>query len=496
MPPRAGMEARFRPEYLPSPYLDVRAMTDLILTQQALENRRVLLSVELPKERLDELMRTAARRLSREYRFPGFRPGKVPYHVVLQRIGRENLLREVAASIGEEILQEALAATGIEPHGPIDLDITLEPFVFRFEIPLAPKVELGDYRSIRIEPPILDEAAVEEHVREHLEAMLRDRRIWQDVDRPAAYGDRLVVDFRLEVDGEEVLSNEDWDFIPDETDYTLTPEFDAAFIGMRAGEHKTFSVVLPEDSQWPGKEGHFTVTLKAVKARQTPELTDELAQELGAESAEALLNELRAHALEIVQASQKDEYTARVLKAITEQSQVEFSPFSLQAMIDFMLEQEANQFKSYGIESPEEYLRLTRMTREAYAESRRAVAETRLKEHLVLRAIIEREQFPVSDYELDRELVDRYGHSQSLLDEARELLAEDEEFRERVVRSVRISKALNLLIRIARGEPVPAPGDHQAEEGPPAAAPVAEAEGEAVSVAEAEDEPLAVAAEA
>lgn len=473
-------------------------MTDLILTQQALENRRVLLSVEIPQERLDEAMRMAARRLSREYRFPGFRPGKVPYHVIIQRIGRENLLREVAASIGEEILQEALAATGIEPHGPIDLDVSLNPFVFRFEIPLAPKVELGDYRSIRIEPPVLDEAAVEEHVQEHLEAMFSDRRIWQEVDRPAAYGDQLVVDFRLEVDGEVVLSNEDWDFIPDETDYTLTPEFDAAFIGMRAGEQKTFSAVLPEDSQWPGKEGHFTITVKAVKARQMPELTDEMAQELGAESAEALLNELRVHALEIVQASQKDGYTDQVLKAIIEQSHVEFSPFSLQAMIDFMLEQEANQFQRYGIESPEDYLRLTRMTRETYAESRRAVAETRLKEHLVLRAIIEREQFPVSDYELDRELVNRYGHSQSLLDEARELLAEDEEFRERVARSVRISKALDLLIRIARGEPVPAPGEHQAEEGPPAAAaaPVAEAEGEAVPVAEAEDEPLAVAAEA
>jgi trigger factor len=182
-------------------------MTDLILTQQTLENRRILLSVELPKDRLDEAMRTVARRLSRDYHFPGFRPGKAPYHIVVQRIGRENLLREVAASIGQDILREALDATGIEPHGPIDLhNLSLEPFALEFEIPLAPKIELGDYRSIRIEPPAFDEAAVEAHIQEHLQEMLKDHKTWQVVERPAEYGDRLVVDFQLEVDGEVVLS--------------------------------------------------------------------------------------------------------------------------------------------------------------------------------------------------------------------------------------------------------------------------------------------------
>lgn len=455
-------------------------MTDLILNQQTLENRRVLLSIELPPHRLDEAMRSVARRLSREYRFPGFRPGKVPYHIVVQRLGRETLLREVAASLGEEVLREALDATGIKPYGQIDLHhLSLEPLVYQFEISLPPKVELGDYRSIRVEPPVLDEALVAEHVQGHLQELREQHQTWQVVERPAQYGDQLVVDFRLEVDGEVVLSHDDWDFVPNETDYTLVPEFDAAFIGMSAGEQKTFSAVFPPDSQWPGKEGRFTITVKAVKAQQAPELTDELAQQVGYDSATAMLTELRTHAEEVIRAHQDDTYLNRVLQAVIEQAQIEFAPSMVQDMLDSMLEDEARQFKPYGIDSVEEYLQLLRKTREAYDEERRATAETRLREQLVLKAIMEREQFPVSAFELDQKLHDRYGHNETLLQEAQKLLAENESFREHIALSVRLGKTLDLLKRIARGEAVPAPGEHQAEEAPP---PAAEAEGEPTAV--------------
>jgi len=469
-------------------------MTDLILTQQALENRRVLLSVELPQHRLDEAMRTVARRLSREYRFPGFRPGKVPYHIIVQRLGRENLLREVATSLGETVLREALDATGIEPYGPIDLQqLTLEPLVYQFEISLAPKVELGDYRSIRIEPPVLDEALVEAHIQDHLQELREKHKTWQVVERPAQYGDQLTVDFRLEIDGEVVLSNDDWDFVPNETDYTLVPAFDAAFIGMRAGEQKTFNAVFPEDSQWPGQEGRFTITVKAVKAHQTPELTDELAQEAGYESAAAMLAELRSHAEELIRAQQADAYLEQVLRAVIEQSQIEFAPSTLQDMLDSMLEDEARQFKPYGIDSTEEYLQLIRKTREAYDEERRAMAETRLREQLVLQAIMDREQFPVSEFELDRELRKRYGHNEKLLQEAQKLLAENASFRERITLFVRLHKTLDLLKRIAQGEAVPAPGEHQAEEAPPTAA-AAPAEMEAALPAPSAEETPSTAA--
>jgi trigger factor len=464
-------------------------MTDLILNQQTLENRRVLLSVELPPHRLDEAMRTVARRLSREYRFPGFRPGKVPYPVVVQRIGRENLLREVAASLGETVLREALDATGIEPYGPIDLQqLTLEPLVYQFEIPLAPKVEVGDYRSIRIEPPVLDEAMVEEHIQGHLQELREQHKTWQVVERPAQYGDQLTVDFRLEVDGEVVLSNEDWDFVPNATDYTLVPEFDAAFIGMSAGEQKTFSAVFPEDSQWPGKEGRFTITVKAVKTQQAPELTDELAQQAGYDNVADLLADLRTHAEALIRAQQNEVYLEQVLRAVLEQSQIEFAPSTLQAMLDSMLEDEARQFKSYGIDSVEEYLQLIRKTRETYDEERRATAETRLREQLVLQAIMDREQFPVSEFELDRELRERYGHNEALLQKAQKLLATDQAFRERIALYVRLHKTLDLLKRIAQGEAVPAPGEHQAEEAPPTAV-AAPSATEAPGTSQAEEAP-------
>ena len=85
-------------------------MTDLKITQQQLENQQLLLTIEVPDQRVEKAMRAAAKKLARQYRIPGFRPGKAPYHVIVSRFGREALLADVADEMGQDIFQEALDA--------------------------------------------------------------------------------------------------------------------------------------------------------------------------------------------------------------------------------------------------------------------------------------------------------------------------------------------------------------------------------------------------
>ncbi len=128
---------------------------------EPMENRRLSLIVEVDQERVDQELRKAARKVGGEYRIPGFRKGKAPYNVVVQYVGLPNLYSEFVDTLGNEIYTQAVEQEEIEPYAMASLDISsLEPLTYNYEIPLEPTVDLGDYRSIRMdekEPEVTDE---------------------------------------------------------------------------------------------------------------------------------------------------------------------------------------------------------------------------------------------------------------------------------------------------------------------------------------------------
>lgn len=479
-------------------------MTDLTITQQALDDRQVRLTVTVPADRTEQAMREAARRLAKNYRFPGFRPGKAPYHIVVQRIGRAALLEEAIEEMGNSIYQEALATTGLEPFAPGSLtNVTPDPVTLTFDVPLPPIADPGDYRSLRLDVPPVDEAEIEEHLQADLSQMDRGRTTWTPVDRPIQYGDLVTISLKLTVDGEVALENEDWDFSPDAEDFTLVREFDDAFIGMSSGESKSFAAVFPEDgdSQWAGKEGQFEVAVKAVQGKAEPSYDDAFAVEHGFESAEDMFQKLREHAASHVEENAKSKYYGQVMDALLEGAALSYPPAAVDNKVDLLMAEQEAVFRAYGFESMEEVLRLQNRTEEDFRADLRPEAERRLRRDLVLDAIVGREHFPVSDYELDQWLVSNLSADPNRLAEMQQTLATNLAYRDWLASRIQRHKAEELIQAIARGEEVPAPGQHQAEEAPPVAPepePAAEAaapEAEAAPIAETPDEagPEAVA---
>ena len=133
------------------------------VTTEPRDNRQLLLTIEVPPERVDAALAQAARRLSQKYKIPGFRPGKAPRDVVERMVGKQALLEEVVDDLGPKVYKEALDTHNIEPYGiGVMEDFSLEPMVFKMVVPLAPIVELGDYRSLRVPylAPTVDEHEV------------------------------------------------------------------------------------------------------------------------------------------------------------------------------------------------------------------------------------------------------------------------------------------------------------------------------------------------
>ncbi len=469
----------------------------LKVTTEPKENRQLKMVIEVDQQRVEQELRKAARALSRRLNIPGFRKGKAPYHIILRYVGKEALYEEILDKLGQEVYREALEQSDVEPYDTASLEeIELEPLRYILTIPLEPKVELGDYRSLRIEPPQVE--VDEETVQARIEDLLERQAGYHEVDRPAQYGDLLTVDVRavvLDDEGNEtdtvVLDEEDWDLVLDEENPLEPPGFQEALVGMSPGEEKTFDLDWPEDSEsmYAGKRVRFHVKLHKVQEYRRPELTDELAQELGYESAAALEEAIREDLRKEAEEEAESEYLDKIMQALDEISTLEYPPAAVERQLDLLLDQTDRSLRQMGLNGLDHYLALVGQDREEYRESRRAEAEESLRRVLLLNAVMEAEGITVSEEEFEQRLAEMYSLPEDASEEDREYLEHILNLlrqgpgRESIEYQIKVDKTIQRLMAIARGEEVPPPGaapeteaPAQAEESPEPVEPTAQAE--------------------
>lgn len=161
-----------------------------------IEKHTARLTVEITNERLETAKQKAARKLSQRVNIPGFRKGKAPYNIIVKYFGEPALIEEALEELGQEVYREALDASGIEPYGPGSFeDFKLDPApTLVYTIPKAPVVDLGDYRTTRVEfsaPVVTDE-----DIERQIELMREERAQYADIEGEAvaAIDNRVTVD--------------------------------------------------------------------------------------------------------------------------------------------------------------------------------------------------------------------------------------------------------------------------------------------------------------
>jgi trigger factor len=471
-------------------------MSDFNITKQILEDsHEILLTAEVTPERVTKELRAKAKKLGKKVRIPGFRPGKAPVNIIISRLGRDYLLQEVAEDMIDEAHQAAIETVMDEAASGAALrDIRLEPLSYEFVAPMKPEVDPGEYRDIRVPVEAVDEAEVLKRVDEEIKNLQEQNKVWTPVeDRPVEYGDLVTLGIKLTIDGEEELNEEEWDIIPSETEFTMSPEFDANVKGMEPGETKTFTLTFPEESisKWVGKEGVFEVEVKAVKAEELPELTDDfVAENSDYETVDAFKESLETSIREELEAEAEREFQKKLLETLKEGATIRYAPATLSQEVERLEAEREDIYKSYGFESTEELLKLQGKTREQYREELEPEAKARLEEELLLDEIISREKLDASDYELEQ-YIRNAGISPEDEEKLVQRLKEDEYYRLYILMLVLRKKAHDLLTAIAKGEDVPEPGEHPVEEAPeePEEEPEAEVEeADETDDAESEDE--------
>jgi trigger factor len=443
--------------------------TYLKVTTESLENRQLLLAIEVDEKRTEQAMRQVARQIAKQANIPGFRKGKAPYTLIVQRYGEDAIRQEAVEALAEVVYREALEQEEIEPYAPAALDeVVLHPITFKFTVPLRPTVEPGDYSNYRLKPRKV--RVYKKEVQQALERIREQNMILEPAERPAALNDRVVIDLVGQTsEGVEFIREDSARISLDAENADLTPGFAEAIVGMKAGEERTFTLTLPDDfprEELRGQEAEFTVKMTEVYESILPALDDDLARTTGNFDS---LTELEKHIKEqLRQAAQQqadEEYTEQVVGDILDQAQVEYPPVMLEKELDEVVEEFERAVRRETRLPLEDYLRFQNQTVEELREELKPSAAARLKRALVLGEVVRLEGLEVDEEEINARIEDASAPWGARAGEVRSSLSSDEG-RQAVRSRLLADKAVRRLVVIAQQEaPEAVSAEEQGNEG-------------------------------
>jgi trigger factor len=432
----------------------------LKIKKKDLDDRQVQLTVDVPDERVQAAMRSAARRLSKRTKIPGFRPGKAPFDVILRKFGDETVFDEALDDLGQVVYRQAIDEAELEPYAPGRLDeiVSKDPLVLRYTVPLSPEVELGGYRDLRL--PFEPAEVSDDTLEEAMEEIRQGQAIIEHADREAQDGDVIVLDIKAEMREPDegmnptLLSEEDLSLlISDKTEWPF-PGFDQHLLGLSSDETKDFTHTFAEDhpnEALRNRVTDFHLVCKEVKSRFIPEWSDDLAKAVG--DYDDLLA-LRISVREQLEAQEQrkvdTEYARSVIDATVEGAEASYPPVLIEEELDGMLRDLSQRLENQRL-TLEDYLKIEGKTVEELREELKPQAQERLKQALVLGKVVEVETIEVDDdhikEEIDR-LVAPFGENAAKLRKS----FEQPLGRRRVELDLLSEKAIQRLVSIAKGE--------------------------------------------
>jgi len=310
------------------------------------------LTIGVPAERIEAEVNTRLEKAARTVRLKGFRQGKVPMKVIRQRFGagvRQEVLGEVMTqSFYEAVRQEDLKPAGqptIEPRSMAsgrDLEFTAT-----FEV--YPEIDLVDFAKLGIERPVAEVG--EADVDRMIEVLRNQQASWVEVERPAADGDRVNIDFTGYRDGETFEGGSATGSELVLGSKRMVPGFETGIEGLGAGESRRIEVVMPEDYHAEALRGaavQFDVTINTVAEKQLPELDEAFFERYGVAGggAEAFRAEVRNNMERELRQALRTKVKGRVLDALLGNTEVEVPQSLVGQEIGTLREQTLRQFGS------------------------------------------------------------------------------------------------------------------------------------------------------
>ncbi len=398
---------------------------------QPREDHQVTLIVDIEPQRMEGAKHRAARQISERTKIPGFRPGKVPYDVAVRYLGEERIDQEAIDLLLDEIYPEVLKEAKVEPSGPGSLDEvkSLNPPKFVLTVPLAPTVDLGRYRSIRL--PYEWQEPDEDKVTEAVEELRRMYSKTETVERPIQEGDFVLIDLKgvkeKAAEGEAPIMDRPGYpvFIrpePKEDDWPF-PGFSKELVGLEKDAARTFSHKYEKDFKDESLRGltiQFEIKVKIVRGATLPALDDEFAKMAGPfENLQALRDAVRANLSAQSKVEYDDTYFVQLMDKIKEKATIKYPPQMVDHELEHVMQDLTARLAEQGLDM-EAYLKTRQMDQEKFAaEEARPAAVKRLERSLIMEEVMRKEKIEVNEEMLNSTFQQTWSEFRSSADFAR-----------------------------------------------------------------------------
>ncbi|VTS12590.1 trigger factor [Streptococcus pseudoporcinus] len=394
---------------------------------------RGVITFTINQEKIKPALDQAFNKIKKDLNVPGFRKGHVPRPIFNKKFGEEVLYEDALNIILPGAYQEALSELALDVVAQPKIDVISmekgQDWEISAEVVTKPEVKLGDYKDLTVEVELSKEVTDEE-VDEKIE---RERKNLAELivkEDAAVEGDTVVIDFVGSVDGVEFDGGKGDNFSLELGSGQFIPGFEEQLVGAKAGETKDVNVTFPENYQaedLAGKDAKFVTTIHEVKAKEVPELDDELAKDIDEEV--ETLDELKAKYRKELEAAKEIAYDDAVEGAAIELAVDNAEIVELpEEMIHDEVHRSMNEFmgnmQRQGI-SPEMYFQLTGTSEDDLHKQYEAEADKRVKTNLVIEAIAKAEGFEATDEEIEKEIKELATEYNMPVEQVRSLLSAD-----------------------------------------------------------------------
>jgi trigger factor len=377
-----------------------------------LPKSQVEFTVKVPAAEFDKFLDEAAGHLSEGVKIDGFRPGKAPRNIVEQKVGAEKILAHGAEHAVKKTYVDTVVKEKIDTVGEPKITITKiakgNDLEYKATVAVMPQVSLSNYRkdAKSIEKPKAEQAK-EEQIQKEIENLQNSRAKLVTVRREAKKGDRVEIDFEVNVDGKLIEGGQAKNHPLTIGENYFIPGFEDNLIGMKEGDEKEFELEFPKDyhqKELAGKPARFKVKIGLVQEKELPKIDDEFAKGLGKfENVEALKKSLR-EGIELEQKNKaKEKWRTEVIEKIAAESEIELPEILVEQELEKMMAEFEQNIASMGLKL-ETYLENIKKSKSEITKGWKETAEKRVRAALVLKEIAAAENIEVPAGEIEEEM--------------------------------------------------------------------------------------------
>ena len=374
------------------------------------ENHEIVLTIQISKEDFGKALMSAFNKNKQKFQIPGFRKGKVPYHMVKQYYGEGVLYDDAIDFSATPAYQEAIKEHDLKVVSRPEMDIveigSEKGLTFTITVTEKPEVTLGDYKGVEV--PYHYHPASNEDVQAELDRVLeRNSRLIPVEGRNVEDKDTVTIDYEGFVDGVAFDGGKGENYDLKIGSNSFIPGFEDQLIGHAAGENFSIQVTFPEEyhsEELKGKDASFQVTIHEIKMKEMPALDDEFAKDvsefdtLEEYKADILIN-LEKSALERAENTFKNS----VVEVVAEKATVDIPDCMIENEVERIVEDQSMRMRQQGIQL-EQYLQYVGQTVDEFKEQVRPDALPRVKGNLVVEAVVKAENIEVSDEDVEAEI--------------------------------------------------------------------------------------------